>query len=361
MKKSRCQLLAGAFGLAHQAVAVMMSYITARSSASQDVRAGLSVSGKVGYQKPHLTFEQQVVHLRRKGMLIDDEAWVIARLRQVGYYRLSAYWHPYKLRQSPAGPEGEDLRAGTRFEFVHLLYEYDRRLRVLVLEGVEIIEVSLRVDIAYLLGQRDRFAYLRPELLGPAFSRPDINGVTDHSKWLKGYREKVHRPNEDFTRHLLGKYGEHLPIWASVELWEFNQLCFFLGGLKHEDKLTIAKKYGLSCPKMLLSWLKAIKGIRNHAAHHGRIWNRNMSAQPILPDAGIIPELDIIVKDATRLRQARAGCPRRLMAHLIQVIDPSSVWPSKLKATIRDFPSETGMTIEQMGFPSDWRGSDNQV
>ena len=342
------------FGLAGRWFAVIMKHITARSSTSKDARAGLSFSGKSAYGKPHLTFQQQIAHLRSKGMIIEDESWALSRLAQVGYYRLSAYWHPFKERGAVAGPEGETLRPGTKLEYAYSLYEYDRGLRLLVLEGVEIIEVSLRVDVAYLLGQRDRFAYMQPGLLGGSFSKPDVNGETDHEKWLKSYQDKLYRPNEDFTKHLIGKYGEPLPIWASVEVWEFNQLCFFLGGLRHADKQAIAGKYGLSCPKMLLSWVKAIKGIRNHAAHHGRIWNRNMTAQPMLPAYGVFPGLDFIVEDSTRIRQARACCPLLLMDHMIQRIDPSSAWPVRLRAHIRKFPSETRMTIESMGFPASW-------
>jgi abortive infection bacteriophage resistance protein len=342
------------FGLAEKWLKLIINYITARSSTSKDARAGLSFSGPAPYRKPHLTFEQQVWHLRQKGMVIEDEAIALSTLEQIGYYRLSAYWHPFKERDVASKSANEALRAGTRFQFAHDLYEFDRQLRQLVLEGVEVIEVSLRVDIAYLLGRLDAFAYMRTDLLSAAFSKPDINGETGYSKWLKGYQDKLHRPKEDFTKHLIEKYGHPLPIWASIELWEFNQLCFFLGGMRREHTLKIAHKYGLSDPKLFLSWVKAIKGIRNHAAHHGRIWNRNMAAQPSLPAKGMFPELDFIVTDSTKKRQARACCPLLLMAHLIQKIAPASAWPDKLRAIIAQFPIHTGLTIEAMGFPSQW-------
>lgn len=91
------------FGLAGRWFAVIMHYITARSSTSKDARAGLSFFGKSAYGKPHLTFEQQVAHLRDKGMIIEDETWALSRLAQIGYYRLSAYWHPFKDRGASAG------------------------------------------------------------------------------------------------------------------------------------------------------------------------------------------------------------------------------------------------------------------
>ena len=332
----------------------IMGYITARSSTSKDARVGLPICGSSTYGKPHLTFGQQVEHLREKGMIIDDEAWAISCLSQIGYYRLSAYWHPFKVRSIAGGVAGERLKNGTRFEHVIAIYEYDRVLRQLILEGVEIIELSLRVEVAYRLGQKDRFAYNRPELLGPRFSKPDVKGESDFYKWHKTYQEKLHRPNEDFTKHIIEKYGQPLPIWASVELWEFNQLTFFLTGLNHDDISAVAIRYGLQSPKMFHSWVKAIKGLRNHAAHHGRIWNRNMTAQPVLPDVGVIPELDFIISDEKRIRQARACCPLLLMDLMIRRIDSSSTWPGRLSAHLREFPRETGMSIEHMGFTPSW-------
>ena len=342
------------FGLAGSWFRGIINYITARSSTSKDARAGLPFLGSSSYGKPHLTFGQQVAHLREKGMIIDDEAWAISCLSQIGYYRLSAYWHPFKVRCAADGTDSERLKEGTRFGHVLALYEYDRALRQLILEGVEIIEVSLRVEVAYRLGQKDRFAYNRPDLLDTRFCKADVNGVSNFDRWHETYQVKLRRPNEDFTKHIIEKYGQPLPIWASVELWEFNQLAFFLSGLRHDDASAIAARYGLNCPKMFLSWVKAIKGLRNHAAHHGRIWNRNMSAQPVLPDVGVIPELDFIIMDGKRIRQARSCCPLLLMGLMIRRIDSSSTWTTRLSVHVKGFPSETGMSIEQMGFVLGW-------
>jgi abortive infection bacteriophage resistance protein len=354
MDKSKHDQRAQRFGLAGRWFLGIMNLITARSSTSKDARAGLPFLGSSSYGKPHLTFGQQVAHLREKGMIIDDEAWAISYLSQIGYYRLSAYWHPFKVRSPADQVDGEKLKEGTRFEYILALYEYDRSLRQLILEGVEIIEVSLRVEVSYRLGQKDRFAYNRPDLLSTRFCKPDVNGVSDFARWHETYQVKLSRPNEDFTKHIIEKYGQPLPIWASVELWEFNQLSFFLSGLRHDDTSAIAARYGIPCHKMFLSWVKAIKGLRNHAAHHGRIWNRNMTAQPVLPDAGFIPDLDFIISDEKRIRQARACCPLLLMDLMIRRIDSSSTWPSRLKAHVRGFPRETGMSIEQMGFAPGW-------
>ncbi len=309
------------------------------------------------YDKPHLTHAEQVRHLKAKGMTFGDESLAMVHLARIGYYRLSAYWHPYKARHADTdNPSSERFREGTRFEDVLKLYDYDSQIRRLVLEGVEITEVSLRSQVAHLLGARDAFAYIRPEQLHGNFSKVDREGKTPHQRWLEGYQEKMLRPGEVFTAHLITKYGLPLPIWASVELWELNQLCFLLSGLKQEDKIALSRTYGLSNPELLVSWVRAIKGIRNHAAHHGRIWNRNLTKQPRLPVHGEIPALNFILEDAGAIRQARCACPLLLMAHMISMVDPHSPWLNLLNSTVADFPTSTGMSPTQMGFPDPWAG-----
>jgi len=61
------------------------------------------------YSKEALTLEQQADLLIQRG-LVADRSLLLARLREVNYYRLSAYWHPYRMDES------EQLRPGTSLE-----------------------------------------------------------------------------------------------------------------------------------------------------------------------------------------------------------------------------------------------------
>ena len=307
------------------------------------------------FNKPYLEREQLVVLLREKGMRIGDETCATECLGRIGYYRLSGYWHPFKLRGDGHGPEdAEKFREGTSMESILALYEFDSRLRSLVLEGVEAIEISLRVQVAELMGRRHPFAYLMPEMMHGGFTRAREGGMSDHATWLHNFNERMHRPGEEFVRHLIGKYGRPLPIWAAVELWDLSQTCFFISGMKHADRMELASRYEVDSPDMLQSWLKCIKGVRNHAAHHGRLWNRNLAAQPSLPAPGRLAELDFIASDQSRRRLARICCPLMLMAHMIRRIDPTSGWPDKMRALIREFPEGTGLSRQTMGFPENW-------
>jgi len=49
------------------------------------------------YNKPHLSFQQQLDLLKARGLEVTDDVAALAYLARIGYYRLSAYWYPLRL------------------------------------------------------------------------------------------------------------------------------------------------------------------------------------------------------------------------------------------------------------------------
>jgi abortive infection bacteriophage resistance protein len=222
------------------------------------------------YEKPYRSFEEQLCVLKERGMLVADDAKALACLSRIGYYRLSAYWHPFrkftffkdantgKIKSQPL----DDFVEHLNFQHVIQLYVFDKKLRLLFLDAIERIEVAFRTDIAYLLGRTDRFAHLMPELLDGNFTKKliDPTGVsssTRYSEWLQRYDHTRLRSKEDFVQHFQEKYGGRIPIWAAVELWDFDALSNFYADMKFADRTEIANNYGISQAKTLQSWLAA--------------------------------------------------------------------------------------------------------
>lgn len=77
--------------------------------------------------------------MRSRGLAVPDEQRAIRYLKQVGYYRLSPYMLPFQ-----SGPGEHAFKPGTSFEDVLSLYVFDRKLRLLVMDGLERIEVAVR-------------------------------------------------------------------------------------------------------------------------------------------------------------------------------------------------------------------------
>ena len=76
------------------------------------------------YTKPALDLPQQADLILARGLVADRQA-LIDRLQAVGYYRLYAYLHPFKL------PDNTFV-TGTTLDEVWYRYTFDRQLRLLV-------------------------------------------------------------------------------------------------------------------------------------------------------------------------------------------------------------------------------------
>lgn len=50
----------------------------------------------MSYSRPWKSFSEQLELLKSRGMVVTDEASALDYLERVGYYRLSAYWYPFR-------------------------------------------------------------------------------------------------------------------------------------------------------------------------------------------------------------------------------------------------------------------------
>ncbi|MGB3763066.1 MAG: Abi family protein [Ornithinimicrobium sp.] len=125
------------------------------------------------YDKPHLNVSEQVELLRSRGMHVGSTDYAESWLSVVGYYRLSGYWYPYReIVASHPAVRGDRFLPSTTLEQVIGLYEFDRRLKLRVLDALERIEIAMRFRVGYTLGLRGPFAHRDAESLDTGFSRP---------------------------------------------------------------------------------------------------------------------------------------------------------------------------------------------
>lgn len=311
------------------------------------------------FAKPYLSVADQIALLRSRGMGITDDARATAALERIGYYRLSGYWFPLRASTpapTPASPKILDaFQPGAEFSQVIDLYVFDKKLRFLMLDALERVEVALRTDIALLLGQYSPLAHRDPAWLHGNFAKKLLQGrpYTRHAEWLRRLDEAIDRSREDFVVHFKATYSTPLPIWMAVELWDFGMLSHFLSGMRHQDQAQIAARYGLPRPELLTGWVRSLNFVRNIAAHHSRLWNRPLIDQPVLPRAGEVPLLDHLRSD--RLYQTRLYGPAAILRHLLRVINPSTSWATRLADHLETLPQAPGVALNHMGFPANWR------
>ncbi len=310
--------------------------------------------------KPWKSFTDQLELLRSRGLLVDNEPAALAYLDRIGYYRLSGYWYSFRQLDIKQDDNGnlrhqrlDQFIDKSHFEDAVKLYVFDKKLRLLALDALERIELSVRVDIAHLLGEKDIHAQENSSLFHGHFSKQRIKkkgkneGKTQHQVWLERYEHMLIRSRrEPFVAHYQRKYGK-LPIWVAIEIWDFGLMSKLYAGMRHEDQLVIANKYGAVDGKAFSGWLRSFNFIRNVSAHHSRLWNTN-----ILERAALLQD-DEFWKQLNNARPFYYFC---LIKMLMDIICPNSSWSQRFIDLMNEFPDIgcKAVSLSDFGVIDDW-------
>jgi abortive infection bacteriophage resistance protein len=320
----------------------------------------------MNYARPWVSFPDQLELLKSRGLEVSDEKAALSYLERMGYYRLSAYWYPFRVwtMQQDANSRQithqrtDQFMAGARFVDAVNLYLFDKKLHLIALDALERIEVALRVDIAYLLGERNTFAHLDASELHPGFSGKMLkNGKTQHQAWCERHEQLVTRSKEEFVKHYHQKHGPDLPIWVAIEVWDFGTMSQLFAMMKVADQERIAAKYGVADWKVFQSWLRSLSYLRNLVAHHSRLWNRNVVDQPKLPTPGTLAWCDTFAGKNDLL--AKPFLLLSISRHMVRIICPGTEWHLRIAEHLRAFPVQPitqPRSIADMGAPPGWEG-----
>jgi len=226
------------------------------------------------FDKPAITIAEQIALLKKRGLEIKEGDKASHYLSHISYYRLGEYWHSMQ-----SDKEEHMFKPNSRFSDVIALYDFDRKLRVLLFGVIEKIEISLRTKLIYHLSHE----------IGPWwFQNFELfNNSRELVKTLYNLEEEISRTKEKPIKNHIKKYKNDLrfpPAWKTLEQTSFGALSKLYGNLKNTitSKDTIAKEFGAVNHTYLPSWLQSIAQIRNYCAHHSRLWNKNLPGNPKL-------------------------------------------------------------------------------
>lgn len=316
------------------------------------------------YTKAWLPLDKQVERLVARGLEVDDESRAVALLQSVGYYRLTGYLYPF-LRSEELVENGRTrnrvlsrYRSGTALHHAEQIIDFDRRLRMLVMEGVERFEVALRMRTGYVLGESSAFAHEDPASFTEAFtaSRTDSRDPrpSAHVLWLQRVKEARDKSDELFVEHFREKYEGRMPIWALTELLEMGQLSRVYRGMLQQDAEKIAFAFGVPTKKIMTSWLASLNYVRNVAAHHARLFNRKLQNAPSRPTVGKAPLLDHLSAPDAPKSDFGTYNALAVIAYLLKHVDADCRWAQSLVDLLHEFPTSHALSVRSIGVPDGW-------
>lgn len=294
------------------------------------------------YKKPSLSFSQQADLLINRGLIVKDKNELVAYLKQVNYYRLSGYLYTFK--DVDPSTKNEVYKPNTTFDVIKMRYEFDRSLRLLLLDAIERIEISiLRTRLVEINSLKfGPFGYLNKNNYNPKFSQTAFkNLITEIS-------DNEYRSYEEFINRYRAKYTseKHLPLWMAVELMSFGQLFTFYKNQHLFIKQNLSHTLGVY-PPVLDSWLHTIHYLRNACAHHVRIWNKPLPIMPRFPDCKRDPRFYSPVP----MSNTHIFAGLTIIAYLTDQVTGQTNWKRTCKSLLLNHPD---IPLNAMGFPANW-------
>ena len=221
---------------------------------------------RIPYTKQWKSYDDQLNQLLARGLTLENytREKALNKLEFIGYYRLSGYAYYFKE------VNGDSFSKNTSFRDLVECYKFDRKMRLLVLDAIERLEIALRANIAHEITKESPF-YIYDDnnfnILKDTNNTKRRDDLLIVRKTITEYLTRNKRI-EPSIKHLLEKYSKPYPLWIEIQVFDFGTLWRLFNVLNSDKAKTIAKKFGVQEVATFNSWLQSIKILRNICAHH---------------------------------------------------------------------------------------------
>jgi len=278
------------------------------------------------FQKLARTPQELVTHLLAKGLTIPSHTVAQNAISRIGYYRLLIYMRPLQH------PATKQFQAHATFDDILSLYNFDRELRLLCMDAIEKIEVSLRAAIVNPLAVN----------LGAHFHVRSRH--FDKPEGFKEFMEATSKLRKSLAvEHYYNNYNDPAlpPIWVVLEGLTYGTLSRMYSNLHTKNRKLAAREFGYD-EAVLVSWFRAINELRNRCAHHNRLVDVTMNANAPTAPRALRAEFASAV--------GNKFCKHAIvLVALLARIDHSSTWKTDLKALFAKYPT---VPEASLGFPA---------
>ena len=231
------------------------------------------------------------------------------------------------------------FKQGVSFGKVMMLYRFDKKLRLLLFNEIEKIEVAVRCAIVN----------FGTEMTGNSFWMTDANNFSNPSKFNRSIcliEDELNHTKEDFINHFKETYtNQYPPSWMLTEILPFGVITNIYSNIKNKKiKKRIAQSFGLQVAPFE-SWLTVITVTRNSCCHHARVWNRVFSIRATMPIRMSRPWITL---PTDPLKVYFDMC---IIKYFIDIISPNNDMLDKMNSLFATFPE---IDKAALGFPSGW-------
>lgn len=220
--------------------------------------------------KKALKIDEQIALLQKRGVIFDNVDKAKEILLDVGYFRLGFYSFPFEKSFPAKENRSHEYKEGTEFKSIYDLYNFDAKLRRILLNALDRIEINLRSNITYIVSNHYENSptwFADKNIVKPQF-------VNDFDKTV--YKKLLENPiiKRHHAKYINDKYA---PAWKTLEFFSLGNLTALYQAIKDvEVKKQVAATYGCSL-KVFVNYLETIRVIRNKCAHGSCLYNLELA------------------------------------------------------------------------------------
>ena len=289
----------------------------------------------ITFTKHYKSPEELVALLSERGLVINGKELACRYIRNIGYYRLSAYLYPLL-----APPKAQQLfKKGSCLETALMLYRFDKKLRMFLLNEIEKIEIAFRSTLAnFVASETGNIFWMTDETM--------FANAEKFSRTMEKVDRELDGSKEDFILHFKNKYSNaYPPAWMLVEILPLGVVTRIFENLRDNSlKKKIAATFYLPLP-VFRSWMTVITLTRNSCCHHSRVWNRIYAVGPMVPRKMNRPWIGDSVSHLKTFYEIS------IIKWSVDIVSPQNNLKEHLKNLLFAFPN---VDIKAMGFPMDW-------
>lgn len=289
----------------------------------------------IPFAKSYTNSTDLVSLLQSRGLAIENVVKAERYLDNISYYRLSAYMYP--LLELPKSIH--QYKFGATFQKVMMLYRFDKKLRMLIFNEIEKIEIAVRRAVMQITAEMtgDDFWLTNPIYFS---NRVYFNDT------LRTIQKEYNHSREEFINHFRNTYSDPFPpAWILGELLTIGNVNAIYRNIKQNRiRKRIARRFGLPID-VFESWLTIIAVTRNACGHHARVWNKQNAITPAVLTR---PSNVWITLPSDPQRIYYNLC---IIKYFLDTISPNNDLLAKLRWLFVDFPE---IDLKAMGFPDGW-------
>ena len=196
---------------------------------------------------------------------------VMRILERENYYNVINGYKELFLESKAVDDVEETYKAGTTFDEVYALYNFDRELRNIYLKYLLKLENTFKTVIAHEFSAKyGHDNYLKIE----NFDNSEEKNISSSIKLIGDIQQEIARQmskHHQVVTHYMTEHG-YIPLWVLVNVLTFGKIENFYKNMKPADKTTVAKQFKLQ-PNELAKFMHMFALARNKCAHDERFFD----------------------------------------------------------------------------------------